>query len=275
MSFNGKVLVVDDEPDFTEFLEWQLNKNNYRVMTANSGETGYNLIASHIFDVLIADIRMPGMSGIELIVKALKRQPDLQCIVITGHGDVETAIEAMRAGAVNYLRKPAGIDEILIAIVKAMEKLRLIIENREKNIELQNANKELKEIRKELELALNNETANRFEAEKEIDRLKLRNATVELLHLALRCWKNAKKKSKFDFAEESRLWSAVVDSNGTYRTRTLDKYLKTSTLPQNPRFNDVLDSAYFILSTCSLEDKIKNDIESRITSLEQMLNNSA
>ena len=274
MSNSGKVLVVDDEPDFTEFLEWQLKKNNYRVMTANSGETGYNLIVSHIFDVLIADIRMPGMSGIELIEKALKRQPDLQCIVITGHGDIDTAIEAMRVGAVNYLRKPAGIDEIQIAIVKAMEKLRLIIENREKNIELQNANRELKEIRKELELALNNETANRFEAEKEIDRLKLRNATVELLHLSLRCWKNITKKSKFDFAEESRLWSAVVDSNGTYRTRTLDKYLKTSTLPQNPRFNDVLDSAYFTLSTCSPDNEIRKDIESRITSLEQMLNNS-
>ncbi len=272
MEHNGKVLVVDDEPDFTEFLEWQLRKTGYEIMVGNSGAEGLNLILAHVFDVLIADIRMPGMDGLELITRSLKRQPDLQCIVITGHGDVDTAIDAMRAGAVNYLRKPVGIDEIQIAIEKAMEKLKLIRENRDKQVQLENANKELGAIRQQLEKSLNNETASRQKAEKEIEILKLREVAVELLYLSLRYWKLSTKKTKIDFAEESSIWTAAVDSSGTYRTRTLDKYLKASTLPKNPRYNDVLDSAYFILSACNLEENMMLELKEKISGLEQLIN---
>jgi len=138
MNHRGWVLFVDDEPDFTEIVKWQLEKRSFIVDTANSGESAVEKLLVKDVDVLVADVRMPGMNGIELITRVLEINPDIRCVVITGHGDIDTAIEAMRAGAVNYLKKPASVDELDMAITKAMEALCLIREARTKHIELVN-----------------------------------------------------------------------------------------------------------------------------------------
>ena len=118
----GRVLIVDDEPDFLESIEWQLTKRRYRVFTAASGEAALHLLRDEPVDVLVVDIRMPGMDGIELMRRASGVDADLQAIVITGHGGVKTAIEAMRSGAINYIQKPVGVDELDLAIRKGIEK---------------------------------------------------------------------------------------------------------------------------------------------------------
>ena len=110
MDPKGNILIVDDEPDFLEFVKWQLKKLDYLVETSLSGEDALEILSGRDIQVLIADIRMPGIDGIELIRQALQLKPDLQCIVITGHGGIETAVEAMKLGAINYLRKPVGVE---------------------------------------------------------------------------------------------------------------------------------------------------------------------
>lgn len=271
MTAKGRVLFVDDEPDFTEIVQWQLEKRQYQIVTKNNGHSALKTLSETEFDVLVADIRMPGMSGIELISQALAIHPDLQCIVITGHGDIDTAIEAMRAGAVNYLRKPASIDELDVAIDKAMTTLRLIRVSRAQQEELERNYKDLQSLRKQLEELLAQETTRRETAENALRERVIRETLVETLFLSLRLWRQATKKTKVDFAEESKLWNATVDNNGTYRTRTLDKYLKLESLPPNPRYNDVIDSAYFVIANGSLPPDMKQKLEEKVAELEKLL----
>ncbi|MDM8522885.1 response regulator [Desulfococcaceae bacterium HSG8] len=286
MNSKGKLLLADDEPDFTEFVKWQLENLSYTVHTASSGAEALDILSTgEPVDILLADIRMPGMDGIELIRRAIELCPDLQCIVMTGHGGIETAVEAMKLGAINYLRKPVGVDELDMAIQKGMEKLGLILDVREKQErleaanarlrekqeQLENANKELSKLRVQLEEALEKETEGRKQAEDELREVRVRELLVEVLTLSLRYWKQATQKTKIELAEESKIWTASLDSGGTYRTRTLDRYLRINTLPPNPRSGDVLDTAYFVLSNCLGQPGMKEKLEDKIARLEKML----
>lgn len=267
----GCVLVVDDETDFTHLVQWQLEKRGYRVLTDNCGRDALASLSNNDVDVLLADIRMPEMSGIELVTQTHAINPDIQCIVITGHGDVDTAIDAMRAGAVNYIKKPASVDELDMAIAKALEKLHLIRDARSQQIELEKNYNELNALKAQLEDLLNKEQEQRLAAETALKDRILRETLVEVLSLCLRVFKQSTGKGKVEFAEATRIWNASVDRNGTYRTRTLDKYLKLATLPSNPRHRDILDSAYVVLSQCSIDPDMKQLLEEKVSELEKLL----
>jgi YesN/AraC family two-component response regulator len=270
-SHRGRILIVDDEPDFVESVDWQLTKRMYRVFTALSGEDALNLLRRERIDVLVVDIRMPGMDGIELIRRAAGIDPDLQSIVLTGHGGVDTAIEAMRIGAINYLRKPVGVDELDMAVQKGIERRDLIRTVRKRQEQLEKANRELTELRGQLENALEREIDKRKQAQGELHRIHIRESLVETMNLALRCWKQATRKTKIDLAEESRIWTASIDADGTYRTRTMDRYLKVGSLPANPRTEDVLDTGYFVLPYCSNHPEMKKKLEDKIHALENLI----
>ncbi len=261
---------MDDEADFLELAKWRLELGGFTVEVALSGEKGMEILKKEEIQVLITDIRMPGMDGIELMRKALFLRPDLQCIVITGHGGIDTAVEAMRLGAINYLRKPVGADELEVAISKGMEKLHLILSNRDKQERLEKANAELVKLRGQLEAALTREKAEHGKTGEALNKAKLREALVLVMTLSLRYWKEATQKSKIELAEESRLWTATLDNAGTYRTRTLDRYLRINTLPANPRVNDVLDTGYFILSNCPPHPEMKPKLEEHINRVEKL-----
>ncbi|MDY7031166.1 MAG: response regulator [Thermodesulfobacteriota bacterium] len=271
MDPKGNILIVDDEPDFLEVVKWQLKKLDYLVETSLSGEEALEILSGRDIQVLIADIRMPGIDGIELIRQALQLKPDLQCIVITGHGGIETAVEAMKLGAISYLRKPVGVDELDVAIQKGMEKIGLIRAVRERQEKLEKANEELTKLRHQLEDRLDKAITDRKQAEDALIRVQVREAVVEVMTLSLRCWRQATKKTKIDLAEESRVWTLSLDNGGTYRTRTLDRYLRFATIPTNPRYNDVLDTGYFVLSHCPAHLQIREKLETKINELEQML----
>ena len=130
MSLNAHILIADDEETFRELLVSRLARKGSQVAGVSTGEEALKAIQSRYFDVGVFDIRMPGMDGIELLRRARELQPSLEVIVITGHGTIDSAIEAMRLGAYDYLTKPCNLSELEIVLGKALEKKALVEENR-------------------------------------------------------------------------------------------------------------------------------------------------
>ena len=125
----GRILVVDDELDLAESLEANLSRSNYSVQATTSPEDGLKLLADGDFDLLLSDLMMPGMTGIELLKHALEADPQLVGIIMTGQATVQTAVEAMKTGAFDYLLKPFKSDQILPVIARALQVRRLRMEN--------------------------------------------------------------------------------------------------------------------------------------------------
>ncbi len=126
---SARILVIDDESSMCSFMEIMLGKEGYSVDTANSGEEGLSFLKQKDYDLVIADLNMPKMSGLDVLreVKTFKSKQDL--IVMTAYASVDTAIEAMKRGAVDYITKPFKIDEIKLVIEKSINRTRLIKEN--------------------------------------------------------------------------------------------------------------------------------------------------
>ncbi|MBU0479506.1 MAG: sigma-54 dependent transcriptional regulator [Proteobacteria bacterium] len=123
------VLVVDDEPNFRLILSELLSDEGYEVFTADSGETAMDVIRETDLDLIITDMRMPGMGGMELLAEVKIFNHDLPVIMITAFGEVEKAVAAMQAGAFNYLTKPFNNDELLVSVSKAIEHYAVVREN--------------------------------------------------------------------------------------------------------------------------------------------------
>ena len=123
------ILVVDDEPNYLIVLSELLKEEGFEVMTAQSGEDGLKIIMDTDLDLVITDMRMPGMDGLELLQAVKSYNKDLPVIMITAFGEVEKAVVAMRAGAYNYLVKPFNNEELLLNIGKAIEHYLLLREN--------------------------------------------------------------------------------------------------------------------------------------------------
>jgi DNA-binding NtrC family response regulator len=126
-----RLLVVDDEESQREMLAGFLAKQGYAVSTAESGERALNLCLEHYFEVALLDLRMPEMDGLELLGKLKSLNPEIQVLVLTAHGSVESAVEAMRAGAFHYVNKPVDLEELLLTLKSATERHHLLVENRE------------------------------------------------------------------------------------------------------------------------------------------------
>lgn len=127
----GKILVVDDERSICELLDIALRRENHKVETVNSGEAAKRKIDGALFDVIVTDIKMPKIDGIEVLRYAHQASPDSAVILITAVDDYEKAVEAVKAGgASDYIRKSPGlVDEIKLAINRAMEKVNLSKQN--------------------------------------------------------------------------------------------------------------------------------------------------
>lgn len=155
MNSQGQLLIVDDEPQVVQFLAHLLQQHSYATDTALSAKEALSVLSQKAIDVIITDIRMPGMDGIDLIGEALKLQPDLQCIVATGHGDMETALRAMEFGVTNYFQKPLNFSEIRIAVENVLEKIRLKRKIRQKKEQIQKLNSQLQEANEKLKQRVN------------------------------------------------------------------------------------------------------------------------
>jgi len=129
MSLKHKILVVDDEESLREFLEIMLKREGYEVTTAANGELALKQLKKKNFDIVITDLQMPKVNGMEVLEKAKNIDSNLVVIVITAFGSTESAVKAMKLGAYDYITKPFKIDEIKIVIKKALEKSSLKKEN--------------------------------------------------------------------------------------------------------------------------------------------------
>jgi len=107
------VLVVDDEKDFVEMFSLRLKEEGENVRGVYSGEECLEALSRTDFDVVILDIKMPGMDGIETLRAIKRRHPLTEVILLTGHGAVDTAVEGMKLGAFDYVNKPADFDDFL------------------------------------------------------------------------------------------------------------------------------------------------------------------
>ena len=128
-----KVLLVDDEAEFSETLIKRMKKRNVNISGVRSGEEALESLDQSPVDVVILDVRMPGLDGIETLRGIKKRHPLIEVIMLTGHASVEVAVQGMEFGAFDYLMKPMQIDDLLYKIQDAY-KQKTIQEQKIKNM---------------------------------------------------------------------------------------------------------------------------------------------
>ena len=122
MMENFNVLLVDDEKEFLETLVKRLKRRNLNILEAGSGEKAIDIMKTSKVDVVVLDVRMPGIDGIETLREIKKINPLAEVIMLTGHASVEVAIEGMELGAFDYLMKPMEIDDLLYKLQDAYQK---------------------------------------------------------------------------------------------------------------------------------------------------------
>lgn len=125
-----KVLVVDDEPDMVETCRKILERKQYTVTTAADSQTALESIRSQRFNVVVADLRMPGLDGMDVLREAKRVDLDTAVIIITAYSSIETALKAVREGAFDYIPKPFSMEQLEIAVERSLEHQRLREENR-------------------------------------------------------------------------------------------------------------------------------------------------
>jgi sigma-B regulation protein RsbU (phosphoserine phosphatase) len=134
----AKILVIDDEKTILENIKFILELDNNEVITVSNGKEALEIFKNNYsnIDVVITDMKMPEISGMEILKEIKKIMPEMGVIILTGHGDLENAIHAMKEGAFEYLRKPVNADNLTIAINNAISKKNLLLENARINKEL-------------------------------------------------------------------------------------------------------------------------------------------
>jgi len=145
-----RVLVVDDEPKICELLQALLRREGYEVETAFDARAALSKLRGGAFNLVVSDIKMPGMDGFELARRVKDLDEEMPFVVITGYATMETAVRALRQGVDDYVTKPFRIDEIRQVVSRVLAKARLALENRRLVAELEAANAELRRHRRSL-----------------------------------------------------------------------------------------------------------------------------
>ena len=128
----SKILIIEDEAAIRRVLSKILSEesDNYQVEDAEDGVQGYEKIKNNDYDLVLCDIKMPKMDGVELLEAVKKIKPEIPFVMISGHGDMETAINTMRLGAYDYISKPPDLNRLLNTVRNALDKKKLVVENK-------------------------------------------------------------------------------------------------------------------------------------------------
>jgi DNA-binding NtrC family response regulator len=124
------VLLIDDDESLRRVVEYNLHEEGYRVLTAADGAAGWQTFQAETVDLVLTDVRMPEMDGVEVLTRIKAMQPDVPVIMLTAHGTINSAVEAMKLGAFDYLTKPFNREQLKAAVRKAFEVAALTTENR-------------------------------------------------------------------------------------------------------------------------------------------------
>jgi two-component system response regulator PilR (NtrC family) len=125
----ARILVVDDEVKLTAVWKMALEEEGHQVDAVSDPFDALKLSGERAYDILLSDIRMPKMDGLELVEGVRKRNPDCECVLVTAYASVETAISALRSGARDYILKPVKLDELLLVVSRICDRQRLVMEN--------------------------------------------------------------------------------------------------------------------------------------------------
>ncbi len=126
----AKIVVVDDERSIRNVVGELLEMEGHTALAAENAEQALELIEAQKPDLVISDIKMPGMNGVELLDKIIETHPDLTVVMISGHGTIDTAVECIRKGAFNYLEKPIDMNRLLVTVKNALERESLVAETK-------------------------------------------------------------------------------------------------------------------------------------------------
>src|SRR3990172_8533365 len=126
----AKILVIDDEKSIRNTLQEVLEYEGHKVDQATNGAEGLELFTNGDYDIVLCDIKMPGMDGIEVLEKLGQRTHDVPVIMISGHGNIDTAVEAIKKGAYDFIEKPLDLNRLLVTMRNATERNELVTETR-------------------------------------------------------------------------------------------------------------------------------------------------
>jgi len=124
------ILIIDDEKAIRKTLTEILSFEGYKLDEAADGEEGLKKFREKVYDVVLCDIKMPKIDGLDFLQKAVEINPDVPIIMISGHGNIETAVEAVKTGAYDFIQKPPDLNRLLITIRNAMERNNLVNETK-------------------------------------------------------------------------------------------------------------------------------------------------
>lgn len=180
---NNEILVVDDEPLIREILVRKLSDTGYKVTQADNAITALEIMAEKPFPLVLSDIMMPRMDGLEFLKRLKLHYPDTAVVMITAVSNVNIAIEALREGAFDYILKPFNLEEIVLSLRNAQEKRRLILENRMYQNQLEEI---VKDQTSEIRGLLSLEQHKTSELNKALEEIQVTyNTTLETLSTAL------------------------------------------------------------------------------------------
>lgn len=152
-----KILIIDDERGIRSTLKEILEYENYTVDEAVDGENGLDLLAKNKYDVVLCDIKMPKIDGMEVLDRAHESNPDVPFIMISAHGTIDTAVEATKKGAYDFLVKPPDLNRLLVSVRNALDKSNLVTETKKlkkkisKNFEMVGTSEALEKVRKAID----------------------------------------------------------------------------------------------------------------------------
>ena len=256
--FKARLLVIDDEKTLLKLFVNRLERMSYQVFSAASGPEALDILRDQEVDVLITDFRMPEMDGCEIITRALQLYPLLQSVVVTGYSDVKSAINAMGAGAFNYLQKPIDFAELDIIIQKGLEKRRLLQEVQNKQIQLEEYRNRLEELVEMRTIAL---TEANEKLKKEIEERKCLEASLREAKIAAENANRAKSEFLANMSHEIRtpmtsaigLLNLVLDTELLPKQKAYLEMARISTVVMHNLLNDILDFSKIEAGRLNLE----------------------
>ncbi len=129
MKYSPRILILDDEEELRSIISQRLTRKGYETAEAGTARKGLEYLKGHVLSAVLLDLRLPDGDGLDVLKSMKKLQPDLQVIMLTGHGTIESAIDAMKNGAFDYLTKPCNLSELEVILEKAVEQRKLVMEN--------------------------------------------------------------------------------------------------------------------------------------------------